>query len=109
MTDTRPRYTRRDANQQEIVDDLRGLGFLVIDLADAWILDILVCGHVGGSEWRWLAVEVKTSAGRLTIKQKEFFERWPDAPAIVAQATEDVLAWYNWAGNKDVEYKEVKG
>ena len=111
MTDARPRYTKRDANQPEIVDDLRGLGFYVLDLADVGgrVLDLFVCGHIGGSEWRWLAVEVKTSAGRLTIKQKEFFERWPDAPAIVAQATEDVLAWYNWAGNRDIEYKEVKG
>jgi len=94
----RPRYTRRDANQQEIVDDLRGLGFYVLDLADVGgdALDIFVCGRVGGGEWRWLAVEIKTPDGRLTANQKRFFEMWPDAPAIVAQATEDVLAWYTY-------------
>jgi len=96
VTDTRPRYTRRDANQREIVDDLRGLGFFVLDLADVGgdVLDIFVCGHIGGGEWRWLAVEIKTPAGRLTDNQKLFFETWPDAPAIIAQCTEDVLEWY---------------
>lgn len=95
----RPRYTKHDANQQEIVDDLRRLGFFVLDLADVGgrVLDLFVCGHVGGSEWLWLAVEIKTSAGRLTAKQKEFFETWPDVPAIVAQTTEDVLMWYTRA------------
>jgi len=92
----RPRYTKRDANQSEIVEDLEGLGFYVLNLADVGgkVLDLFVCGHVGGGEWLWLAVEIKTLAGRLTVKQKEFFERWPDVPAIVAQCTQDVLMWY---------------
>jgi len=100
VTDTRPRYTRRDANQREIVDDLRGLGFFVLDLADVGgdVLDIFVCGHIGGGEWRWLAVEIKTPAGRLTDNQKQFFEMWPDVPAIIAQCTEDVLEWYGRVG-----------
>lgn len=33
---------------------------------------------------------------------------WPDAPAIVAQVTEDVLKWYNWKANVGREYEEVK-
>lgn len=96
MTDTRPRYTRRDANQREIVDDLHRLGFFVLDLADVGgrALDLFVCGRIGSGEWRWLAVEIKTPDGRLTDNQKEFFEIWPDAPAIVAQNVEDVLRWY---------------
>lgn len=95
----RPRYTKRDANQQEIVDDLRRLSFFVLDLADVGgrVLDLFVCGRVLGSgEWRWLAVEIKTLAGRLTAKQRQFLEEWPAAPAIVAQTTEDVLRWYGW-------------
>lgn len=98
----RPRHTKRDANQQEIIYDLRRLGFFVLDLADVGgrVLDIFVCGHDVHWEWRWLAVEVKTLAGRLTAKQKRFFERWPDAPAIVAQTTEDVLRWYGWEDAK---------
>ena len=93
---SRPRYTRRDANQPDIVADLRGLGFYILILADVGgdALDIFVCGHIGGGEWRWLAVEIKTLEGRLTDNQKRFFEMWPDAPAIVAQCTEDVLIWY---------------
>ena len=92
----RPRYTKRDANQSEIVADLRGLGFYVLDLADVGgeALDLFVCGHIGGGEWRWLEVEIKTPGGQLTPNQKRFFEMWPGAPAIVAQATEDVLRWY---------------
>lgn len=106
----RPRYTRRDANQQEIVDDLRGLGFYVLDLADVGgeAPDIFVCGHIGG-DWHWLAVEIKTPGGRLTDTQKRIIDTWPDMPALMAQATEDVLAWYNWAGNRNIEYEEVKG
>ena len=92
----RPRYTKRDANQQEIVYSLRRLGFYVLDLADVGgrVLDLFICGPDAVGEWRWLAVEVKTFAGRLTVNQKRFFERWPDAPAIVAQSVEDVLRWY---------------
>ena len=92
----RPRYTKRDANQQEIVDDLRELGFFVLDLADVGgrALDLFVCGHAQYGEWYWLAVEVKTFAGRLTANQKRFFEEWPDVPAIVARTAEDVFTWY---------------
>lgn len=92
----RPRHTRRDANQQEIVDDLRRLGFYVLDLADVGgqVLDLFVTAPDATGEWRWLAVEIKTPDGTLTDNQKEFFEMWPDAPAIVAQCTEDVLTWY---------------
>ena len=92
----RPRYTKRDANQREIVFDLRKLGFYVLDLADVGgrVLDLFVAAPDAAGEWRWLAVEVKTFAGRLTANQKRFFERWPDAPAIVAQSVEDVLRWY---------------
>ena len=92
----RPRYTKRDANQQEIVDGLRELGFYVLDLADIGgrVLDLFVCGSDVRGEWRWLAVEIKTFAGWLTAKQKQFFKEWPDAPAIVAQSVEDVLRWY---------------
>jgi len=93
----RPRYTKRDANQQEIVDDLRRMGFFVLDLADVGgsVLDLFICGRVlGSNEWRWLAVEVKMFAGKLTANQKQFFEDWPDVPAIVAQTAEDVLRWY---------------
>ena len=105
----RPRYTKRDANQQEIVDGLRRLGFFVLDLADVGgeAPDIFVCGRIGG-DWHWLAVEIKMPGGRLTDTQKRLIETWPDMPVIVAQATEDVLAWYNWKANIDREYEEVK-
>ena len=33
-------------------------------------------------------------ANRLTAKQKQFFEEWSGAPAIVAQTAEDVLRGY---------------
>lgn len=92
----RPRHTRRDANQQEIVYDLRHLGFYVLDLADVGgrVLDLFVAAPDATGEWRWLAVEIKTPDGTLTDNQKRFFEMWPDTPAIVAQCTEDVLRWY---------------
>lgn len=101
----RPRYTKRDANQQEIVDGLRAHGFFVLDLADVGgrTLDLFVCGPDASGVWRWLAVEVKTFAGRLTTKQKRFFEVWLDVPAVVARSVHDVLAWYGYAR----EQKEI--
>ena len=101
----RPRHTRRDTNQQEIVDDLRRLGFYVLDLADVGgrVLDLLICGRNANDEWQWLAVEIKTFAGRLTSKQRQLFAEWPDLPAIVAQRAEDVLRWYGRIGEADNE------
>lgn len=104
MTDgQRPRHTRRDANQPDIVDDLCRLGFYVLDLADIGgrVLDLFVCGHVSGGKWQWLAVEIKTPTGKLTVNQERFFEEWPDVPAIVAQTTEDVLRWYARAAQRE--------
>jgi hypothetical protein len=91
----RPRHTRRDANQAELVEDLRTVGAVVWDLADhgGEVLDLLVF-------WRGRArpIEVK-QPGRedeLTSDEEKSIEelRRAGVEAIVAARLEDVIkAW----------------
>jgi len=99
----RPQYgTRRDANQAEICEDLRRLGFAVFDVSGQADLgfDLLVCGyHRGAYRPVGLAVEVKTACGRLTRREREVREdlvgRFGEgAPIMVARMTEDVVGWF---------------
>jgi len=99
----RPKYTKADANQSELADALRQLGFVVFDVHDLAHLgcDLLVIGM----HRRWLLpmvlmVEVKAEGGTLTDGEKavrdELRERYgDDAPWIVARKAEDVLDWFN--------------
>lgn len=102
MTEGRPHYfTKRDANQADIAEDLRRLGFRVVDTSPLGgkVLDLFVCGYKPSiQDWAWLHVEVKTDEGSLTDGEKAFFEECPQCPAIVAQVTEDVLEWYTGEG-----------
>jgi len=99
----RPRHAKPDAVQGEIVQDLRRLGFLVLDVSSLAPLgfDILVLGY-SRKVYRpmWLAVEVKSSAGAvltereaemLAIAQRDF---GPYAPLIVARCAEEVVDWF---------------
>jgi len=89
----RPRHTRRDKNQQQIIDELRELGAVVWDLADhgGEVLDLLVF-------WRGECrpVEVKRP-GHETELTKGELESILDVgrvgvDAIIASCTEDVIA-----------------
>lgn len=94
----RPHYGAKvDANQKQIIDDLRRLGFHVIDTSSlgGQVLDIFVAGwHGVRHQWEWLHVEIKTARGKLTEGEARFFEQCPECPAIVARSTEDVLEWF---------------
>ena len=90
-------YTRRDASQADIVDDLRCLGYTVHDVSplggDA--LDLFVGGrHHGLREYVWCQVEVKTEAGELTDGEAEYLARHLGWPIIVARRAEDVARWF---------------
>lgn len=92
----RPKYNAHpDANQLEIIDDLRACGFLVVNVS-RWcsIPDLFV--------WRWserhqmplwTAPEIKTKTGDLTAVQKELMEQYPGA-YLLARESEDVLDVY---------------
>lgn len=91
---TRPhRLTRRDANQAQLVADLRALGYLVEDISAmcAWA-DILVWGYDWNArERRWRALEVKTATGKLTRAEQAVQDEWPGAVDVV-RTMEEVLA-----------------
>lgn len=92
----RPRYnTSRDANQAEIMDDLRRLGFYVRDVS-AFIAewDIEVYGNRLGVGWTWAHFEIKTKTGDLQPSQRRFVEHWGADSVPVARCTEDVLRWF---------------
>jgi hypothetical protein len=83
------RNKKRDANHDEIRDDLRKCGYIVFD-----------CGHFGDG-FPDLAVmkndiiylvEVKTARGKLTAAEKKFFSLFGDAEnLIIARCVEDVF------------------
>ena len=91
----RPRHTRKDTNQLEIVHDLQALGCVVWDTANlgGHVLDIIVF-------WRGQVriVEIK-APGRITftdgeIKSMEELEL-VGIEVVVAQSLEDVLAAFD--------------
>lgn len=92
----RPRHTRKDANQLEIVRDLRALGCVVWDLADlgGHILDLIVF-----FQGQIRVVEVK-APGRpivLTVGEVASIQELGciGIEAVVAQDVEDVLAAFD--------------
>lgn len=92
----RPRYaTIRDANQADLVDDLRKLGFYVRDVSAhiaEW--DIEVYGWHALHGYTWGHFEIKTATGGLQASQREFIERWGADAVPVVTCAEDVVDWY---------------
>ena len=85
------RAARVDANQPDIVRQLRKLGALVVHLGHP--VDLLVFLH-----GRWMAIEIKDpsqppSKRELTDDQKQFFAdcRQHGAPVAVCETVDDVL------------------
>lgn len=93
----RPRYAKPDANQPQMAQDLRALGFCVVIThalgGDA--LDMFVGGlNRKTAQYAWVQVEVKSPGGALTKSEKDYIARWPDLPIIVAYDIKDVLDWF---------------
>ena len=85
------RYAKRtDTNHAEVRDNLRALGFDVIDLSKAGqgVPDLLVSRNKRG-----VLVEVKAPGGKLTQEQQEFIAAMPDR-VIVAETAADVFNWF---------------
>jgi Holliday junction resolvase len=85
------RAPKRDANERDIIDDLRDLGAKVIQLDIRNQPDLLV-------GWRGLLVlvEVKTETGQLSEGQRQEIEDWRDVTdfVMVARSTEDVITFF---------------
>ena len=100
----RPKRTKPDGNQNEIVTDLRKLGFDVEDVHDLpGIYDIVVSGYKDQSGWTdevrgavcSVRVEIKSEKGKLSPGEKEFHDAQNyKGSLIVAKCTEDILAWF---------------
>lgn len=78
------RAKRNDANQTQIVKELRQLGFSVETGHD----DILV-GKNGVTLW----VEIKTKTGKLKPSQEKLLEEFKGA-YMVAKTTEEIIAYF---------------
>jgi hypothetical protein len=89
---SRPRWTRRDQNQSQIMQELRQLGAVVWDLADRGngVLDLMVF-------WRGVAmpVEVKRPGHESDLTENETCGiaelRAVGIEVIIATSTEDVI------------------
>ena len=83
---------KRDANEKQLVEDLRALGMRV--KREVWRLhnpvDLLI-----GWRGRTLLVEVKDTHGRLTSLQEDFIRDWQGGAVIVAQNVDDILRWFD--------------
>lgn len=77
-----------DANQAQIVKDLRRIGYSVISLhgVGSGVPDLLVAD----SSRYWL-IEIKTPTGRVSPSQKEFMDKWRGPPIHICTSTEEVL------------------
>ena len=97
----KPRHfiKRRDLNHDEVIRDLRMLGFSVIDLHNVGgCPDLLVGGTLVSHNRNLnfpvnLLVEVKSAGGKLSEGQERFFKEWP-GPKIVAYSWEDIAKWF---------------
>jgi hypothetical protein len=72
------RAARKDANQAQLVGDLRSLGCSVYVLNGEGLPDLLV-----GTRGRNFLFEVKTETGTLTPAQEAFIRTWAGAVHIV--------------------------
>ena len=87
----RPRHPKTDANQPDIIRDLRKCGLIVHDVSSLGgdCLDLFVGDP---QSYQWLQIEVKTDEGQLTPRERAYIAvHLPRLPIVVARRAEDVL------------------
>ncbi len=84
------RTTHRDANQGEIVQVLRALGYTVWDISPLpGLCDIAVYGYNPNRDaYEWMMFEIKTAAGKLTTEQQMAIDQ---GFVRLARSVDDVL------------------
>ena len=77
----RPKRTKKDANQPDIIRDFRDCGYAVESIADTCAFaDIMVWGlHWGLQVHVWRVFEIKDTGGNLTATEQEFQDQHPGA------------------------------
>ena len=91
MTRNRPRHPKPDANQADIIRDLRKCGLVVLDVSSLGgdCLDLFVGDPLGGG---FVQVEVKVPAGVLTPGEADYIADYGGLlPIVVAREAEDIL------------------
>lgn len=98
------RAAKVDANQMQMVRELRAQGYRVDIVSQLKKLyDLVVTGRMSGSaDIRTVRVEVKTEEGKLTPDEIEYHraEPYPET-LIVARSSEDVLDWFGCLTSKN--------
>ena len=107
MSSGRPKYTQKDTNHKAVVDELRQLGYTVIDVANlpGRALDFFVGHHDFRvtRQFAWVQVELKESRKKkFTPTELEYFaemgivDPWErgEVAIIAAESTEDVVRWF---------------
>jgi hypothetical protein len=85
-----------DANQPQIVRELRAFGFRVDIVAQLKKLyDLVVTGRNDKCLIQTLRVEVKMPGAGLTVDEQEYWDAEPfPETLIIAYSSEDVLKWF---------------
>ena len=101
----RPKHTKPDTNQTEIVNMLRHLGFDVDDVHNlAGLYDIVVCGekHIPSARQCHhtveccVRVEIKSKDGSLTETELDYMRSQVARDSyIVAYDVKDILNWFD--------------
>ena len=100
---TRPKFTKPDKNQAQIVDELRSLGFDVDVICNLpGLYDLVVSGNKFLPEFNRtipavsVRVEVKSPGGTMTDGEIEYYEAQNNKNSyILAFCTQDVLDWFH--------------
>lgn len=79
---------RTDKNQLEIVQALKKIGAVVVDLSAVGkgVPDLLI-----GFRSKMFFLEIKTSTGKLNTKQHEFHSMWTGTPIAVVRTVEEAF------------------
>ena len=84
-----------DANQAQIVRELRAMGFRVDIVSQLKKLYDLVVTGSGEGKIRTIRVEVKMPGCELTVDEQEYWDAEPfPETLIIAHETEDILRWF---------------
>lgn len=87
----RPKHPKTDANQADIIRDLRACGLICHDVSSLGgdCLDLFVGDP---ASYSWIQIEVKTDDGQLTPRERAYIAvHLPKVPILVARETEDIL------------------
>jgi len=87
----RPKHPKPDANQADVIRELRECGLIVHDVSSLGgdCLDLFVGDP---ASYSWIQVEVKTDEGELTPRERAYIALHVVlVPIVVARTAEDVL------------------